>query len=81
MIPPMITAMIAVKSTAPAAVSFAILASGFLSSVTRSTTASTAVFTSSSEIIIPKRRRQIHYSIGVNPTKVPTAVTRITARQ
>lgn len=35
----MITAMIAVKSTAPAAVSFAILASGFLSSVTRSTTA------------------------------------------
>ena len=62
---PAITDTIAEKSTAPAAVSLASFARGFFSSVTRSTTASIAVFTSSSDATSAKSSRQTHHSDAV----------------
>ena len=53
MIPPMIADIIAAIRTAPAAASLAFFARGLRSFVTRSTTASTAVFTHSRPITIP----------------------------
>lgn len=53
MISPTIAAIIAATSTAPAAVSLAVLASGFRSVVTKSTTDSIAVLTSSRAITSP----------------------------
>ena len=61
--PPTTAAQIAAMSTAPAAQSLALLAKGLHSSVTRSTTDSTAVFTSSSPIIRPNSTKQKHHSV------------------
>ena len=61
----MIAAAIADTRTAPAAVSFAIFANGFFSLVTRSTAASNAVFTSSSDRIRPNYSKQMHHSTGL----------------
>ena len=55
---PTITEAIAAIRTAPAAVSLAIFAKGFFSSVARSTTASTAVLTSSNDRSASLRFRQ-----------------------
>ena len=63
MISPTIAAIIAATSTAPAAVSLATLASGFRSVVTKSTTDSIAVLTSSRAVSythLDVYKRQLH---------------------
>ena len=80
-ISPATTDMIAASKTAPAAASFASFARGFLSSVTRSTTASTAVFTSSSAITSPNKQKQIHHFHAAICKIVPARTTRIITQQ
>ena len=63
MISPAAAAMMEAISTAPAAASLASLARGRLSCVTRSTTDSTAVLTSSSDMTRPKSTKQMHHSV------------------
>ena len=75
MISPTIAAIIAATSTAPAAVSLATLASGFRSVVTKSTTDSIAVLTSSRAITNPNSVRQMHHSVGVIPSTAPAITT------
>lgn len=77
MISPTIAAIIAATSTAPAAVSLAVLASGFRSVVTKSTTDSIAVLTSSRAITNPNNVRQMHHSVGVIPSTAPAITTSI----
>ena len=80
MISPAMAAMIAAIRTAPAAVSLAIFARGLYSLVTRSTTDSTAVFTSSSAITSPKRPRQMHHSTGESFRMMPAITTKMCIR-
>ena len=68
-------ARIADISTAPAAVSFASLARGFRSSVTRSTTASMEVFTISRLMTSAKRIRQMHHSVTDILQTIPARTT------
>ena len=81
MISPTIAAIIAATSTAPAAVSLAVLASGFRSVVTKSTTDSIAVLTSSRAITSPNSVRQMHHSVGVIPSTAPAITTSIATVQ
>ena len=78
---PMTAAKIATINTAPAAASFAFFASGFRSSVNRSTVASTAVLTSSSARISPNRIKQIIHSVFDICSQIPKIVTKIAAAQ
>ncbi len=67
--------MIAAMSTAPAAASLAFFASGFFSSVTRSTTASIAVLTVSRPITSPNSAMQVSHSYGRIRKMNPAIVT------
>ena len=73
---PTITEAIAAIRTAPAAVSLAIFAKGFFSSVARSTTASTAVLTSSNDRTRAHMIMQIHHSTTVSFATIPAIRTK-----